>query len=190
MTRRSFVTLSAAPLAGIITGRRTLSIQELIQRAVLQRFHESIDRYIALRQMAERHLPTLGDASVHGARAARTAAIRSLRGTANIGDVFTSEVTMLFRGRIRGVIADGYDILDASGHERQAPSQQLQVNDSFSQVPGADGSAAVLAALPELPSSLHYRFAGRDLLLLDVDANLVVDILVDAFAFTSPVTSG
>ena len=35
----------------------------------------------------------------------------------------------------------------------------------------------VLAALPELPQELQYRFLGRDLLLVDIGANLIVDIL-------------
>jgi hypothetical protein len=35
----------------------------------------------------------------------------------------------------------------------------------------------LLEALPELPDELQYRFVGLDLILLDVDANLIVDIL-------------
>jgi hypothetical protein len=38
----------------------------------------------------------------------------------------------------------------------------------------------MLAGLPELPGELEYRFLGRDLLLVDVLANLVVDVLHDA----------
>ena len=31
--------------------------------------------------------------------------------------------------------------------------------------------------LPELPEPLEYRFAGRHLILLDTEANLVVDVV-------------
>ena len=36
---------------------------------------------------------------------------------------------------------------------------------------------AAVHGLPELPRELEYRFIGRDLVLLDVRANLVVDVL-------------
>jgi hypothetical protein len=39
---------------------------------------------------------------------------------------------------------------------------------------------ALVWALPSLPEELEYRFAGRDLVLLDSEAQLVVDILRDA----------
>ena len=39
---------------------------------------------------------------------------------------------------------------------------------------------ALLAALPALPEELQFRFVGRDLVLVDVHADLVLDILKDA----------
>jgi len=36
---------------------------------------------------------------------------------------------------------------------------------------------SLLLTLPPLPSSLHYRFVRRDLILVDSVAQLVVDIL-------------
>jgi hypothetical protein len=38
----------------------------------------------------------------------------------------------------------------------------------------------MLAALPGLPEELEYRFVGADLVLIDVPADLVVDILENA----------
>jgi hypothetical protein len=35
----------------------------------------------------------------------------------------------------------------------------------------------VLTALPPLPEGLEYRFVSRNLLLLDVQANLIVDFM-------------
>ena len=40
--------------------------------------------------------------------------------------------------------------------------------------------SSVLAALPPLPHELQYRFVGRDLVLVDTHADLVVDILRNA----------
>jgi len=42
----------------------------------------------------------------------------------------------------------------------------------FSSVP-----ASLLAKLPKLPEELGYRFVGRDLILLDTAAQLVVDFI-------------
>ena len=41
---------------------------------------------------------------------------------------------------------------------------------------------SILRALPSLPGVLQYRFVKLDLVLLDVDANLIVDILPGAVA--------
>jgi hypothetical protein len=38
----------------------------------------------------------------------------------------------------------------------------------------------MLAGLPELPPELEYRFLGRHLIIVDVLANLIVDLLHDA----------
>jgi hypothetical protein len=40
--------------------------------------------------------------------------------------------------------------------------------------------AVILEALPPLPEELQYRFVGPTLVLLDVHADLVVDILPNA----------
>ena len=40
----------------------------------------------------------------------------------------------------------------------------------------------LLLALPPLPAELEYRIIGRSLVLLDHHANLIVDILPDAFS--------
>jgi hypothetical protein len=42
--------------------------------------------------------------------------------------------------------------------------------------------AALIEALPDVPWPLQYRFACRNLVLLDVDAGLIVDVLPDALA--------
>ena len=39
---------------------------------------------------------------------------------------------------------------------------------------------AMLRRLPELPPELEYRFVGRDLVLVDILGNVVVDVLRDA----------
>ena len=38
----------------------------------------------------------------------------------------------------------------------------------------------LLAALPDLPEDLEYRIVNRDLILHDIDANIVVDVIDNA----------
>ena len=43
----------------------------------------------------------------------------------------------------------------------------------------------LLSDLPKLPSELEYRIVGRELVLLDTAANLIVDLLARRFAGAS-----
>ena len=44
--------------------------------------------------------------------------------------------------------------------------------------------AALLQKLPDLPPELEYRIVGRHLILRDVKANLIVDVLRDVMPTT------
>ena len=57
----------------------------------------------------------------------------------------------------------------------------LQVNQSFPEnVPLQSMPPTLLMNLPGLPKGLEYRLLGRELVLRDVDANLVVDYVANA----------
>ena len=43
----------------------------------------------------------------------------------------------------------------------------------------------VIQALPELPPELQYRIVGTDLILIDVHASLIVDILPSALGWAT-----
>ena len=43
----------------------------------------------------------------------------------------------------------------------------------------------LLAELPRLPEGLEYRFVQGDLILLDIDACLIVDVIPDVVPLTS-----
>jgi hypothetical protein len=44
----------------------------------------------------------------------------------------------------------------------------------------------ILVNLPRLPDGLEYRFMGRDLILRDRDANIIVDFLPGAVPVLKP----
>jgi len=53
----------------------------------------------------------------------------------------------------------------------------LKINEDYpSTVPVQSMPPSVLMNLPQLPKEVEYRIVGRDLILLDVGTNLVVDI--------------
>jgi hypothetical protein len=64
--------------------------------------------------------------------------------------------------------------------DAEIESPALRVNDRFPWLAANAMWPLMIAALPPLPEELEYRFVGRDLVLLDVHAGLIVDILPNA----------
>lgn len=108
-------------------------------------------------------------------------ALRSERSAARAGDVFTPALASIFRRRLADAIHQSTfrgEVLEP----QQAPQDEprLEVNDAFPWIAGQGMPSAILATLTPLPPELEYRFVYRDLVLLDVGANLIVDILENA----------
>ena len=113
--------------------------------------------------------------------AALAAAIREARPRAREGDIFTLAAADVFRARIAAMVARyGIDGAAAARNDDEGAEFEPRVlaappwrNDIATWAP-------IVRELPELPSELEYRFIGRHLVLVDTDANIVVDILRDA----------
>lgn len=59
----------------------------------------------------------------------------------------------------------------------------LRVNESYpANIPLQSTPPSLLLNLPMLPQEVEYRIEGRGLILLDVRANLVVDLIEDVFS--------
>jgi hypothetical protein len=110
---------------------------------------------------------------------ALAAAIQQARADARPGDIFVPGVVEL----LRRLVAEDFERRDPL--ERQAMLDELP---AFTPVPNQvyppefplnTFPPALLKQLPELPPELEYRFAGRDLLIRDVAANLIVDVARD-----------
>jgi len=153
-----------------------------------QRFQHAVDVYVDLHRRAERSLPPL-QPSEHWdqiARAvdARAAAIRAARPMARPGDLFDSQVAELIRGHLRAVLnrrgtSAGELSMDID-EEGSADAARPVVNERFPWARGAMMPPDFLQVLPALPEELQYRIVDRDLILIDMHADLVVDILADA----------
>ena len=109
------------------------------------------------------------------------AAIREARPRAKEGDIFTLAAGAMFRARLAGIVRrTGFDV--AAFLERHSGNgEDLEVH-VFGALPWRSHLALmpIIRQLPELPPELEYEFVGRHLVLMDVDANIVVDVLRDA----------
>ncbi len=113
-------------------------------------------------------------------------AIRDARRTARSGDVFNPVVAASFRARINYALRDpdrreaGVRLLteeEEEEDERPPAGWTPAVNGTLDWFSTGATPHRIIDALPSLPRELQYRFVRLDLLLLDVDANLIVDIL-------------
>jgi hypothetical protein len=152
------------------------------EREALRHFQEEVAEYAELHA---RQLAKLGAQETVAARRALAHAIAAERAKARPGDIFQPEVLPLFRRLITEQL-EGPDALDARkavleenpGDEEDPVPVVVRVNAMYP--PGASRSTvppSVLLTLPPLPACLHYRFVGRDLILVDSVAQLVVDVL-------------
>jgi len=104
------------------------------------------------------------------------------RAGAKQGEIFTPEIAQYVRRQIGSRLEgrDG-DRIRASLRHAEPVSITLQINQSYPEnIPLQSTPPSLLLSLPELPAGLEYRLVGRELVLRDVDANIVVDYVTNA----------
>ena len=117
-------------------------------------------------------------------------AIRVERPDAKQGDFFTPALAPELRARIEhALVMNGFSAADVRQSERRdaidVGAAVLRVNGTFPWVLGAAMFPCVIAALPPLPPELQYRIVGDALVLIDVHASLIVDLLPHALVETT-----
>ena len=147
------------------------------ENAAIRQFQSAADDYAFLHRRLQRGLGplevTASFETVQIGMDAMATAIRAARPDARPGDLFTPAVQVALRTRIaRALHANGYTFADV--YDREAP---LKVNGSLPRTGAKPVLPCVLEALPRLPPELEYRIVGSDLVLIDVHAGLIVDIL-------------
>lgn len=192
MRRAIIVFVSAGACVTSALSPVTLNASQLdaLPHAVaIAHFHGNVARYMAIKRDAT---ATVGAPRVSAnceALLARTqalaAAIRTLRPTARTGDIFTADTRTAFRSLIAQSMAAHGDttarIMARAADDVIEPCEiRPSVHQTFPWQLGAMMPPYLLSALPPLPAGLQYRIVDRDLILLDLDANIVIDILKDA----------
>jgi len=149
--------------------------------AVLQDFKARVAAYMKLRSSAVKDAPPLKEtkdpAKIKAAQDGMNAQIRAARVNAKHGDVITPEVAAVFR-RLLSPELKGED-----GHEAKeiikddAPTNiTFKVNAKYPDgAPVPTVPANLLVNLPTLPQPLQFRIIDKHLILLDEDADVIVD---------------
>jgi hypothetical protein len=157
------------------------------QSAVVQEgFERRVAAYVKLHRQMQSELPALKEthsaAEITRHRADLALKIRAARAHARQGEIFTPAVSAEFRRLIARSMRgpQGRRIL-ASLKRAKPVNLNVSVNQTYpAAAPLQSMPPTLLSNLPRLPPELDYRLAGRDLILRDTEANLVVDVIREA----------
>jgi hypothetical protein len=150
--------------------------------ALVQEFERRVAEYVKLHKSAEATLALLRSTASqekirHHQHELREAILARQAGAVQ-GNIFTPEIGAEFR-RLIGIAYQSEDQHIRDSLKRGEPVKlRLRVNKEYpDDKPLQTMPSSLLLNLPKLPLELEYRLVGRDLVLRDVGANLIVDFL-------------
>lgn len=147
-------------------------------------FQKRVQAYMAIHNEAEGKVPNLkrtdDPVEISERQQALAQMIMTLRANAPASEIFAKEFQPYFVKIVRD------DFANRSAADRKALVHELprnikvDVNTVYpTTIPLITFPAGLLRKLPDLPPELEYRIVGRHLLMRDVKANLIVDVLRD-----------
>ena len=150
----------------------------------LEDFQHRLHGYLKLRDdlvKAMRPLsPTADSAQLAARQEAIAAAVQVARKDAQQGDLIPSAVASRIRATIARDFASRKPAEKRAAFEEVSEDVPLRINRTY---PAKAALPTVppllLQNLPPLPDSLQYRFVARHLVLLDGDAHIVVDYVIN-----------
>jgi hypothetical protein len=154
------------------------------EAAALQDFQMRLEGYLKLRDSLVRGLkplaPTPSPVELAARQAAFAAAIKKARAAAKPGDLVPQNVA----AQIARAIRDDFTRRSAADERATFSEVPNAVRPAINQTYPADAALPtvpplLLLNLPRLPDNLQYRFYGRHLLLLDADAQIIVDYIAN-----------
>jgi hypothetical protein len=185
MTLRLFIAAAALSIACSPAAAQKAPVNA--DAAALEDFGKRIDAYMKVHSEAKGDGPRLKESEhageIKAAQETLAANIRKLRANAKAGDIFTPAIRARFRAlmypELRG--EDGRDARAVLKDDAPRTSAVvMKVNAPYVADTKATTPSNLLANLPMLPEELQYRVVGRHLVLIDVDANLIVDFVPNA----------
>jgi hypothetical protein len=177
----SSIVVSCASIAGSAQTKTNPDAQ------LLADFQSRIDKYMEIHKRAEKESPPLKETKdafrIEAAQETMAKKIREARKSAVQGEIFTPEIRQLFRRLMYPEIKgpEGADAKAAMKDDAPKGGVPLKVNAKYpDSQPLPTVPPNILAALPKLPEHLEYRIVGKDLILRDLHANLIVDFIPKA----------
>lgn len=152
--------------------------------AGFKEFSDRVQDYIKLQRAVESGLPELSSTDLPEMIAAHQQAlarkIREARPKAKEGDIFTRSAREAFRHAIRSAFQgpDGVNVRATLHQGAPLKELHLKVNGIYPDgAPYTTVPPTLLSAFPKLPEEMAYRIVSRDLVLIDVKSNMVIDLI-------------
>jgi hypothetical protein len=149
-------------------------------------FQARVKQYADLRAKVDggraQQKPTEDPAKLVDAKNALAANIQAARAGAKQGDIFTPDVTPLFKQFLKPALQGAVGAENKAAIKDDSPAPMtLKANAPYPEKqPLSTVPSDVLGQLPILPKDLEYRFVGKNLILYDSRASLIVDFLPNA----------
>jgi hypothetical protein len=154
---------------------------------VVKEFERRLQDYDGVRRRLDASLPvqsvTNDPERILRVVEAHKSALRSERSNAAQGDIFFDDLVHLIRARIRESLhgLDPKEFLAVITEADAPPVARPGINVSYPDEAALTAMPPqLLQMLPALPADLRYGFINRDLILWDLHANLIIDIVADA----------
>jgi hypothetical protein len=150
---------------------------------ILGDFKARVEKYDALRKKADDSAPPLKESSdpakIKEAQQALAERIGAARAGVKSGDIFTPQIAPVFKRLLRPE-AKQRETKEAMKEDKPVVVS-FKVNGPYpDKQPVATVPPNVLAALPQLPKDIEYRFIEKHLILRDSRANLIIDYIPNA----------
>ena len=184
--------LNTVPTAGAdgIATVQSAASQVVLDEELVSDFRKRVDDYMELHEKLQkqgtrqRQRADVGENLV--SKNALAMRIRFARHDARPGDLFTPPIAMALRRALDPVLRGRAALRNRESIREGAPEIfVLVVNGDYPA--GASRSTMpgnVLKILPPLPSGLEYRIVDTHLILMDLDANIIVDYVLDVMCKT------
>jgi hypothetical protein len=146
-------------------------------------FSQRVEQYLKLRKaLPEVHI-TKHREEIVDRRHALAQAIRESRTGAQLGDIFTPEISQQFLSVIRSTLqgSNASNVRKTIRQGEPVTGLHLSVNGAYPEdLPLTTVPPTLLRRLPQLPERLAYRIVGHDFVLQDTEARLVIDFIPGA----------
>jgi hypothetical protein len=150
-------------------------------------FEERVAAYMKIHKSAESDMgkpsPTSSVQQLDAKKISLADGILSQRGGAAQGDIFTAPIAAEFRRIIAMDLRHRPTRIKESIRSGEQVYAKVRVNGPYPEgVPLETMPPTLLGSIPKLPPELDYRFIGSTLVLRDVTANLIIDLMPNAIA--------